>query len=238
MSAGETPAPGRESELAEALASTRARIAAAVTDAGRDPAGVRLVVVTKNFPRSDLDALVRLGVRDVGENKEQELTAKMGEAPLPEDVRVHFIGQLQSRKSGAVARVADVVHSVDRVKLVGALARGAEAAGRHLTVLLQVSLDGDPQRGGALPADVPALADAVASAGLTLGGVMAVAPLGEEPRAAFARLREVSERLRVDHPGAVEISAGMSGDLEAAIHEGATLLRVGTAILGSRPSHR
>ena len=157
---------------------------------------------------------------------------------------LHFIGQLQTNKAGHVASYADVVQSVDRPRLVSALDRGAHAAGRRLDVLLQVDLDPDPRprrfrraRGGVRPEDAAGLADAVAVRDLLrLRGVMAVAPLGGDPDAAFARLREVADGIRERHPGADWISAGMSGDLEAAVRHGATHLRVGTAILGSRPS--
>ncbi len=233
------PDPARRAELAEGLAAVSARIDAACAAADRAREEVELVVVTKFFPRSDLDLLAGLGVRDIGENREQEATAKLADGGAPPGVRAHFIGQLQSKKAGAVARWADVVHSIDRPKLVGALARGAERAGRELTVLIQVDLDEgrSGHRGGALPEEVPALAAAVAGSPLRLGGVMAVAPLGADPDTAFARLAEVSRRLRAEHPEAVWISAGMSGDLEAAVRHGATHLRVGTAILGTRPPH-
>ncbi|UTT67237.1 YggS family pyridoxal phosphate-dependent enzyme [Janibacter sp. CX7] len=230
----------RRDELAANLAAVEQRIDAACEAAGRDRGQVHLVVVTKYFPRSDLDLLVELGMRDLGENREQEAAAKLADGGTPVGVRAHFIGQLQSNKAGAVTRWADVVQSVDRPKLVGALARGAEAAGREVTALVQVNLDpqADGGRGGADPADVPALADAIASSSLRLGGLMAVAPLGADPDRAFARLAELSEALRADHPEATWVSAGMSGDLESAVRHGATHLRVGTAILGERPSHR
>lgn len=231
----------RRAELADNLAVVEERITAACLDAGRAREDVHLVVVTKFFPRSDLDLLAELGVRDIGENREQEATAKLAEGGPPEGVRAHFIGQLQSKKAGPVARWADVVQSVDRAKVVTALERGASAAGRELTVLIQVDLDdgAEEHRGGASPADVPVLAEQiVGSDSLRLGGVMAVAPLDADPERAFARLAEVSTALREDHPGADVISAGMSGDLEQAIRHGATHLRVGTAILGTRPPHR
>ncbi|APH01124.1 alanine racemase [Janibacter indicus] len=230
----------RREELAERLAAVEGRIAAACEAAGRSRDEVQLIVVTKFFPRSDVDLLAELGMRDLGENREQEAAAKLADGGPPSGVRTHFIGQLQSNKAGAVTRWADVVQSVDRPKLVGALARGAEAAGREVTALVQVDLDpaGGTGRGGAAPADVPALADAIASSPLRLGGLMAVAPLGADPEPAFARLAALAEALRADHPEASWISAGMSGDLEAAVRHGATHLRVGTAILGDRPSHR
>lgn len=229
----------RVEELRAGLARVEARIAGACARAGRDRDEVTLVVVTKRFPASDVEILADLGVRHIGENKDQEAASKVAALTVRDRLTVHFVGQLQTNKAGSVARYADVVHSVDRPRLVAALDRGADAAGRRLDVLLQVGLDdGAPGRGGAAPADVAGLADLVGSSGhLTLRGVMAVAPLGADPALAFARLREVAAGLRAAHPEATWVSAGMSGDLEAAVAAGATHLRVGTAILGSRPSH-
>lgn len=234
----------RRSELAANLEMVEERITAACRDAGRAREEVHLIVVTKFFPRSDLDLLAALGVRDIGENREQEAAGKLADGGTPAGVRTHYIGQLQSKKANAVARWADVVQSIDRAKLVTALARGAQTAGRELTALVQVNLDPDAapgpgaNRGGAAPADVPALADAIAGSSLRLGGLMAVAPREGEPEAAFARLAGLSADLRRDHPEATWVSAGMSSDLESAVRHGATHLRVGTAILGTRPSHR
>lgn len=225
----------RREQLAANLAAVRERIATACAEAGRDPGEVSLVVVTKNFPASDVRLLADLGVTDVGENRHQEAEEKAAEcADL--SLRWHFVGGLQSNKAAAVAAYADVVESVDRPKLVGGLARGAGA--RTLDVLLQVSLDppGRPGRSGAAPGDLAALADRVGEqAALRLRGLMAVAPLGEEPRAAFARLAEVRAAFVAAHPGADWLSAGMSGDLEHAVAAGATHVRIGSAVLGSRP---
>ncbi len=227
----------RRDALAEGLAAVEDRIGRACAAVGRDRDELTLVVVTKYFPASDVELLAGLGVRDVGENRVQEAVAKYADLPVRGDLTLHFIGQLQSNKARQVATVADVVHSVDRAKLVPALDRGAAASGRRLGALVQVSLDDATGRGGALPHEVPALADRIAQAPhLDLLGVMAVAPLGGDPGAAFARLAEVAARIRSEHPGATWVSAGMSGDLEAAVGEGATHLRVGTAILGTRPS--
>lgn len=227
----------RRDELATRLGEVRARIDRAASAAGRDTGDVELVVVTKYFPASDVDHLVDLGVRHIGENKDQEAGAKVAQIARRDEVTVHFIGQLQSNKAGHVAAYADVVQSVDRAKIVTALDRGAQRHGRRLDVLLQVALDDEEGRGGARPGDVPALADLVEEAeALRLRGVMAVAPLGGDPRRAFARLREVADGIRAGHPDATWVSAGMSADLEDAVAEGATHLRVGTAILGTRPS--
>jgi PLP dependent protein len=231
---GDAP-PERVAELAERLAALRERVRRACAAADRDPADVTMVVVTKTFPTADVRALASLGVRDVGESRHQEAVAKVaGCADL--DLRWHLVGRLQSNKAAAVADYAWLVHSLDRAKVVDALSRGAGRAGRRVGVLVQVSLDGDPDRGGAVVDDVPGLADRVAGAEhLDLRGVMAVAPLGVDPRSAFDRLAAVSARVVADHPGAGVVSAGMSADLEAAVAAGATHLRVGSAVLGSRP---
>ncbi|WP_230487151.1 YggS family pyridoxal phosphate-dependent enzyme [Nocardioides anomalus] len=229
----------RRDELEGGLARVRESIAGAAADAGRDPGEVTLVVVTKFFPASDVRLLAELGVTDVGENRHQEAEAKAAEcADL--GLRWHFIGGLQSNKAAAVAAYADVVESVDRRKLVAPLSKGAHQCDHAVDVLLQVSLDPPDREGrsGADPADVPALAAAVEEAGLLrLRGLMAVAPLGEDPAAAFARLVEVHAGLLADHPDATWLSAGMSGDLEHAVRAGATHVRVGSAVLGSRPTN-
>lgn len=223
--------------MRENLADLTARIGGACAAAGRDPADVHLIAVTKTFPASDVILLSELGIADIGENRDQEAAPKAAEcAALGIGIRWHFVGQLQVNKCASVARYAEVVHSVDRERLVTALGGRARVAGRVVTCLIQVSLHAGPGRGGAGPDEVPALASAIAGQeSLRLGGVMAAAPLGEPPRPAFARLREVAESLRAEHPGATTISAGMSGDLEEAIAEGATHVRVGTALLGGRP---
>ncbi len=162
-----------------------------------------LVAVTKFFPASDVDLLAGLGVRDIGENRDQEASAKVAELAHRDRLTVHFIGQLQSNKAGSVARYADVVHSLDRAKIARALDRAAEREDRVLDVLVQVGLDAAGGRGGAEPDDVRDLADVVGGLEhVRLRGLMAVAPLGEEPRPAFARLRALAEAVRADHPGA------------------------------------
>lgn len=224
----------RRDELAHGLAATRARIAAAEVAAGREPGEVGLVVVTKFFPASDVRLLAELGVTDVGENRHQEAEAKAA-ACADLKVRWHFIGGLQTNKAAAVARYASVVESVDRPDLLPRLARGAEESSRVLDILLQVSLEsGADGRSGAAPSDLDRLATAAAGTGLRVRGLMAVAPLGEDPAEAFARLAEVRTRFIAAHPDATVLSAGMSGDLEQAIAAGATHVRVGSAILGTR----
>ena len=234
----------RTAQLGQRLAEVRQRIAEATAAAGRtDPP--RLVVVTKFHPAEDIRRLAELGVSDFGENRDQEASEKAALlAGL--DVRWHFVGQLQSKKAKTVVRYAHAVHSVDRPQLIEALGRAMaadqERSGRgSLDCFIQVSLDetAGSHRGGAAPDDVPMLADQLEEAGgLRLAGVMAVAPLGADPDRAFAKLADISAGLRAGHPSAAGISAGMSQDLEAAIRFGATHLRIGSDILGSRPAVR
>jgi PLP dependent protein len=237
----------RRDELAASLARVTGRISAACLAAGRPADAVRLVAVTKTYPASDVLLLAGLGVTEVGENKDQDAAPKAAAVRAAgADVRWHFVGRLQRNKARSVVTYADVVQSVDSVRLVTALDRAAaQLRHRPLEVLVQVSIDGDPSRGGALPdsadpdAGVAPIAAAVAgSASLRLGGVMAVAPLGWEPEAAFARLAEVADALRADHPAATAVSAGMSADLEEAVRYGATHVRIGSALLGKRPGLR
>jgi pyridoxal phosphate enzyme (YggS family) len=231
----------RGDELAANLDAVRRRIRTACDEAGRHEDEVSLVVVTKFFPASDVRLLAALGVTDVGENRHQEAEVKAAEcADL--GLRWHFIGGLQSNKAAAVAAYADTVESLDRAKLVAPLSRGAHARGREVDVLLQVSLDppGAEHRSGAAPSDLADLARRVEDAEiLTLRGLMAVAPLplpgGPTPDESFARLAAIREELLREHPRATVLSAGMSGDLEAAIAHGATHVRVGSAVLGPRP---
>jgi pyridoxal phosphate enzyme (YggS family) len=223
---------GRTQELAANLAAFEARLSAACSAAGRRRSEVTLIAVTKAFPADDVRALAGLGVADFGENRDSEARVKAAAVPA---VRWHFVGRLQRNKCRSVATYADAVHSVDRVAVAEALAAGATRAGRLIDVLVQVSLDGDPSRGGALPADVLTVAGACAAAeSLRLSGVMAVAPMGAEPDEAFARLASVAATVTAAHPRADAISAGMSVDLESAVRFGATHVRVGTALLDGR----
>ena len=230
----------RGTQLADNLGAVRARIADAARAARRAPDDITLVVVTKTWPASDVLLLAQLGVTDVAENRDQEARPK-SEETAGHGLRWHFVGQLQRNKARAVASYADVVQSLDRVELATALDRAASERGRNLEVLIQVNLDPDADpassRGGIAPSEVAALAEHVAGcATLRLAGVMGVAPLGSDPGPAFDQLQRLSLELRVDHPGARVISAGMSGDLEEAIAAGATHVRVGTAVLGGRPA--
>lgn len=228
----------RHDEIAAGLEDVRRRIGAAARSAGRDPDEVTLVVVTKFFPASDVRILAELGVSDVGENRHPEAGDKAA-ACRDLGLRWHFVGGLQSNKAAVVGSYADVVESVDRLKLVSALQRGAHQASHEVDVLLQVSLDppGREGRAGADASDLASLATAVGSAGmLRLRGLMAVAPVDEDPGSAFARLAQVRAAFVARHPDASWLSAGMSNDFEAAIAAGATHVRVGSAILGARPS--
>lgn len=225
-------------ELRTRLADLDARIADAARSAGRDPSALTRIVVTKFHPAQLIADLHALGVRDVGENRQQELTAKRAELPPLDGLRWHFIGQLQTKKARAVRAAADVVHSVDRERLADAL-HAADPDGVPLDVFVQVNLTDDPGRGGAAPADIERLTQHIVEAcpSLRVRGVMAVAPLTDAPAAAFARLADSAEAVRRVVPDAVGISAGMSGDFAEAIAAGATHLRIGTAITGPRPAH-
>ncbi|GAA3696426.1 YggS family pyridoxal phosphate-dependent enzyme [Zhihengliuella alba] len=252
-------AQARRSELAARLERVRHRIAAAASAADRE--APQLIVVTKFFPAADVRHLSALGIRSVGENRDQEAAAKAAETS-DLDLEWHFIGQLQKNKAKSVVRYAAAVHSVDRASLVEALARAVEReqvrrreAGEPpraaLTALVQVDLEAPDSRagggsgdvgagrGGAAPADVSAIAAAIAAApGLELGGVMAVAPLGGDPDEAFGRLQTIARNLQEQYPDATMISAGMSQDLESAVAHGATHLRIGSDVLGARPAVR
>jgi PLP dependent protein len=233
----------RLAEIAANRAVVEQRISRACDAVGRRRAELTVVAVTKTFPASDVAHLASLGQRDMGENRHQDAAPKVAECAASglTDLRWHFVGQLQTNKAAAVAAYCHVVHSVDRVRLVSALERGARESGRVLTCLVQVNLGGTAEagRGGADPDQVLELSAALAESGsLALGGVMAVAPLDGDADRAFERLHQVAVAVRSAYPEAVMVSAGMSGDLEAAIAHGATHLRVGTALLGSRPPLR
>jgi pyridoxal phosphate enzyme (YggS family) len=226
----------RREDLAANLASVEKRIASACADAGRQRDEITLIVVTKTYPHSDAEVLRELGVTDIGENRHPEAESK-----VTDGLRLHFVGGLQTNKAGAVTRYADVVQSVDRPKLARSLSRGAVAAGREIECLVQVDFQAgtDAGRAGVTPDGICPLADVVAGLdGLTLGGLMTVAPLGVDPRPVFDRLVELSAEVQRNHPGAVAVSAGMSADFEHAVAAGATHLRVGRSVLGERPPAR
>ena len=238
----------RVAELTTALAAARARLARAAEAAGRAVEDVALLPVTKFFPASDVAILWRLGCRAFGESREQEASAKVAEfdtlVEAPAAARWHMIGRIQSNKAKHIARWADTVHSVYTDKVVSALQDGTAAAmadGRMgpMRVFVQISLDGDVDRGGVDIGD-PAAVDRIcervaASSALELVGLMAIPPLGADPDSAFAALAAEHRRVLCSHPGATGLSAGMSDDLEAAVRHGSTCVRVGTALMGQRP---
>ena len=227
----------RRAELVTALGAVRARIAEACAAVGRDQRDVTLIAVTKTFPAADVATLAGLGVLDIGENKDQEARGKIEElAGRQLGIRWHMVGRLQSNKARSVASYAHAVHTIDRPKLVRALADAvADRRPEPLDVFVQVSMDGDPERGGITIDRVPELADAIAARSeLRLCGVMTVLPIDTDPDDGYAQLAEVSATLRAQHPGAAAISAGMSQDLDVAVRHGSTHIRVGTALLGRR----
>jgi PLP dependent protein len=240
----------RRTELATRWAELQQRVTRACQLAGRDPGEVTVIAITKTFPASDVALLAGLGVRDVGENRDQEAAAKAAACRQAgvSDLRWHFVGQLQTNKARSVAGYADVVHSIDRLRLVGALDTAAGNHQRLIDCLVQVDLDpaadqgaatgGDPSahRGGVGPRGVERVCAAITAAEhLRLVGLMGVAPLAGDPGEAFARLSDTRLGLASSYPSLVVLSAGMSDDLEAAVAHGATHLRVGRALLGSRP---
>lgn len=222
--------------LAARLSAIDEKIAVAAHAAGRSAEEITRIVVTKFHPASLVRDLYELGVHDVGENRQQELSAKQGELAAL-DLRWHFIGQGQTNKAAAIRRSAGVVHSVDRDRFADALHRAADGDDR-LDVLVQINLTDDPGRGGVAPEGLETLVEHVLGCDtLRLRGVMAVAPLDEDPAAAFARVAEYAARVRRIEPAASWISAGMTGDFVEAIAAGATHLRIGSAITGPRPLH-
>jgi PLP dependent protein len=243
---GQPPAPGvgcdpqhpeverRSADLRAGLAAVERRLTRAAEAAGRARGELTLVAVSKTRPVEDIAALVALGVRDFGESKWQELGPK-AEQLAASGLAWHFLGRLQRNKARAVGASASVVHSLDRIELCLPLSRGATDSGTELDVFVQVSLDGDPRRGGVPPDRLESLTDEVATRpGLRLVGLMAVAPRNSPPRSAFGELRRLGASVQARHPEASSLSAGMSSDVEDAVAEGATHLRIGTALFGSR----
>ena len=220
----------RKEEITRNVQGVKERINRAAQSADRDPADIELIVVTKTFPVSDIEILRDLGETNFGENRDQEA------GPKAEIISAtwHFQGQIQSNKIKSICGWADVIHSISSEKEI---LKFAQSERKH-QLFLQVSLDGQEGRGGASPAELAKLADLVnASNNLELMGLMAVAPLGVEPEKAFADLAQLNQGFQHQFPNAKYLSAGMSGDFEAAIKYGATHIRVGSSILGSRSPH-
>lgn len=232
-----------ERESAERLAAVRGRIADAAVRAGRRPDEVTLVGASKRIAAERVAAAVAAGLADLGENYVQEARGKIAQvaARVPVAPRWHGIGALQRNKAKEAVGLFEMIHTVDRASLATSLARHAAAAGRALPVLLQVNLSREPQKAGAAEEELPALLAACAGLeGLAVRGLMAIPAPGPGPEAtrpAFARLRALRERLRATADGRelVHLSMGMSADFEVAIEEGATIVRVGTALFGPRP---
>lgn len=224
--------------IAQNLQEVRARMAAAARAAGRDPASVRLVAVSKMHPAAEVAQALAAGQTIFGENYAQEAQAKI--AQVGPAARWHFIGHLQGNKARLAVQLFDMVESVHTLKLAQALDRHCQGLGKTLPVLLQVNLGGEAQKSGCQPHEAPALALAMAALpGLELKGLMTMPPFYDDPgqaRPIFARLRRLAQDLAGGlPPGSMdELSMGMSGDFEAAIAEGSTLVRVGTAIFGQR----
>jgi PLP dependent protein len=232
----------RTEELARNLASVRARMAAACARAGRPADAVRLVAVSKFHPVSDILAVQACGQRDFGESYAQEWQAKQAEL-AGADILWHFIGGVQTKKAKQIAGCFVLVHSVDSEKLARELASRSKAAKTLQSVLIEVNM-GEEQKSGVADADLPELARLVLSlregeVGLDLQGLMCMAPLfnaPEDARPYFAHLRELRDGLEAELGVRLpHLSMGMTGDFEAAIEEGATIVRVGTSIFGARP---
>jgi pyridoxal phosphate enzyme (YggS family) len=227
----------RLSDIQGNLEVIQSRIKNACSAAGRDVSEITLIAVTKTYPASDVDLLKQLGIENVGENRDQEASSKKSE--VKNQFKWHFIGQLQSNKAKSVVNYADLIHSVDRWSLAKEIQKSAQGINKVQPVLIQVDLDQsgpDPTRGGIWPAELNELVASINQAShLELKGLMSVAPLGEKPELAFARLKDIRVGFLKENPEAQILSAGMSDDLEAAILHGATHLRIGSALLGERP---
>lgn len=221
------------SAVADNLARVKARIAAAAERSGRRAEEITLVAVTKKQPVSMLLEAQAAGVTDVGENYVQETVEKQGFLSPRPGLRWHLLGHLQTNKAKAAVSLFDLIQSVDSVKLAVALSKQAQTAGRTQEILLQVHLGDEPTKTGLPPEQaIDAAAEIAALPGTELQGLMGIAPFGVDPRPYFQELRRLFESL----PSANRrvLSMGMSGDFETAIEEGATMVRVGTAIFGTR----
>ncbi|MBI5380537.1 MAG: YggS family pyridoxal phosphate-dependent enzyme [Opitutae bacterium] len=219
------------------VAEVNARIAAACARAGRPVASVELLAVTKNHPATAAEYAARYGLRAVGENRVQEGVEKRPQCAAP--IAWELIGHLQSNKARLAATHFDRIQSVDSEKLINLLDRAAAELGKVLPILLQINAGADPAKFGAEPADASRLlALALTKPALRVEGLMTIAPLSDDPavaRRSFANLREIRDRLAGESGVPLrELSMGMSGDLDAAIAEGSTQVRVGTALYGER----
>jgi pyridoxal phosphate enzyme (YggS family) len=224
--------------LAEALPGLRAAVAEAARAAGREPSAVRLVAVTKGHPLDAVVAALEAGLVDLGENRVEELEEKRA-SPSAAGARWHLIGHVQSRKVARALAAADLIHSVDSLRLAERIARAAGEGGRAARVLLQVNTSGEASKGGFSFGDgVDPLLGAASLPGLAVEGLMTMAPLTEDEgvlRATFRRLREMLDALRARRPEVgTELSMGMTNDFRIAVEEGSTLIRIGTALFGER----
>jgi pyridoxal phosphate enzyme (YggS family) len=220
----------RYDEIASNLTAVNAAIDVAARNCGRTPGEITLIAVTKTFPVSDVHLLASLNVHHYGENRDSEGAPKAAAVPGT----WHFQGQIQSNKLKSIASWAHVIHSLDELRHIQTLDKFAV---HRIGVFLQVSLDGAQGRGGAAPSDLSMLADAIVeSAQLDLMGLMAVAPLDVSSDQAFEKLAAIHASFKASYPMASSLSAGMSNDFESAIAHGATHIRVGSSILGSRPT--
>lgn len=222
----------RKDQILSNLESVKEKISAAAQAAGRSPSEITLIAVTKTFPVSDLEILYELGVRNFGENRDQEAAPKVG--VLPADITWHFQGGIQSNKLKSISNWASVIHSVDKFKYAQMISQFS--VGKTKEIFIQVSLDSLPQsREGVDPADLMQLAEQIMSLpNLQVKGLMAVAPLDQPTEQAFVRLQQIQQKFIQLYPAASSLSSGMSGDYELAISLGATHVRIGSSILGNR----
>lgn len=224
--------------IAEQLSAAYQNISENCAKLSRDPAGVRLIAVSKTKPVEAVASAYQAGQRQFGENYPQELVAKAEQLAALSDIQWHFIGPLQSNKTRLVAEHASWVHSVDRLKIAERLAAQRPASLQPLQVLLQINISAEDSKAGISADMLPELAQAVAELpGLTLRGLMAIPAPGDSKRA-FAAMQKLSENLQQQHPGATELSMGMSDDWPLALQYGATMIRLGTAIFGARTYER
>ena len=222
----------RKDQILSNLESVKEKISTAAQAAGRAPSEITLIAVTKTFPVSDLEILYELGVRNFGENRDQEAAPKVG--VLPADITWHFQGGIQSNKLKSISNWASVIHSVDKFKYAQMISQFS--VGKTKEIFIQVSLDSLPQsREGVDPADLMQLAEQIMSLpNLEVKGLMAVAPLDQPTEQAFVRLQQIQQKFIQLYPAASSLSSGMSGDYELAISLGATHVRIGSSILGNR----